>query len=53
MTPFIIGLTVSGGILFLSATTGKGNETAIKIVMEGSKLGFIWYVLQHIHKIFL
>jgi hypothetical protein len=53
MTPFIIGLAASGGILFWSAVTGKGNETAIKIAMEGSKLGFIWYVLQRIHKIFM
>lgn len=53
MTPFIIGLAASGGILFWSAVTGKGNETAIKLAMEGSKLGFIWYLLQHIHKIFL
>lgn len=53
MDPFMIGLVASGGILFLSAVTDRGNETAIKIAMEGSKLGFIWYLLQHIHNIFL
>ncbi len=53
MSPFMIGLAASGGILFLSAFTGKGNETAIKIVLEVTKLGGVLYLLEHIRGIFL
>jgi hypothetical protein len=59
MDPITFGMVfagATGGTLLVLTALGKKftiNETAVKLVMETAKFGTIFYLINHVFKLFL